>query len=244
MLASGIAASIATCTVARAQSIAPKDLYIDDGHFVGIIDIYDENNHISLDETWNLGVRAILHETGMGLFKKDTAYADRKKTALEKGFLWGAFHLLSAESVDDQLGRFLSIEDGSDRRIAMALDWEPTSHGTMTYQNLKAFVQKFRDAKNFYPILYCDSRVKNNPHLVKGDALLAKCPLWYARPRFNECNLQIPKATWKNYTLWQFDDEKRKYNAPYPRNVLPGADWNSFKGTEQKLRNAWPFRQT
>jgi hypothetical protein len=126
----------------------------------------------------------------------------------------------------------------------MALDWEPSSHGNMSYSNVRSFIEKFHQVKNFYPILYCDRRVRNNKGIVEGDPLLAKCPLWYARPRFDEAGLQIPAATWDTYTLWQFDDEKRKFNAPYPPKVLPGADWNSFKGTEDDLRSAWPFRHT
>ncbi|MDQ3917026.1 MAG: hypothetical protein M3348_00865, partial [Acidobacteriota bacterium] len=84
--------------------------------FQGIIDIYDENDQIDLAEAWRLGVRAIFHQTTRGTFKKDRLYADRKKRALEMNFLWGAYHLLSAQDVGEQLDYFLSVEDGSDPR--------------------------------------------------------------------------------------------------------------------------------
>ena len=60
-----------------------------DGSFVGIIDIYDKNDQIDLTEAWRLGVRAIFHETGMGLFKRDRAYVARKAAALQKGLSLG-----------------------------------------------------------------------------------------------------------------------------------------------------------
>jgi lysozyme len=156
--------------------------------------------------------------------------------------LWGAFHLLSAESTEGQLDRFLGLEDGSDNQTAMVLDWEPTSHGTMTYEALRSFVDKFHARTGFYPLLYCDSWIRFVDGIVRGDPLLAKCPLWYARLTNHEDRLEIPAATWSTYALWQFDDENRKYGAPYPPDVLPGADWNSFRGTEGELRRAWPFR--
>ena len=238
--AAGAAALVAGITCAQANAPTPVDLQ--KGRlFTGVIDIYDENDAIPIDEAWRLGVRAIMHETGMGLFKRDHAYAARKSKALAKNMLWGAFHLVSAESTDDQLDRFLSIEGGDDK-TAMAIDWEPTSHGQMPYEALRSLIGKFHDRKKFYPILYCDSRVNKIHSIAKGDELLSKCPLWFAHPTRNPDRLGIPEATWKRYALWQFDDEKRLYGAPYPKKVLPGADWNAFVGTEADLRTAWPLR--
>jgi lysozyme len=234
-------ASLMIGTSPSVRTVVPKDLNVD-GHFTGIIDIYDGNDLVSLEDASNLGVRAVVHETGMGLYKKDRAYARRKEEAIQKNLMWGAYHLLSAESIEDQLDRFLGLEDGSDNRTAMALDWEPTSHGTMTHEALRTFVDKFHARTGFYPILYCDSRIRRLHGIVRGDPLLAKCPLWYACRRNHEDGPEIPSATWSTYALWQFDDEKRKNGAPYPPDVLPGADWNSFKGTEDELRRAWPFR--
>jgi hypothetical protein len=89
--------------------------------FQGIIDIYDGNGQIDLRDTWQRGVRAILHETSMGLYKKDRAYATRKAEALEMGFLWAGYHLVSAGDIGAQLDVLLEMEDGSDPRVGLAI---------------------------------------------------------------------------------------------------------------------------
>jgi lysozyme len=174
------------------------------GEFAGIIDIYDDNP-FKMDEAWNFGVRAVLHETSRGLYKVDSQYHDRRDAALQKGFLWGAFHLPSdekVESVDDQLKRFLSIENGDNPRIAMAIDWEPTGHpgkGTLSYDGLRLFVEKFSDQKKFYPFIYTNYKMTSSVDAIQigADDLLGKCPLWYARPNWDESKIQVPK-TWRD----------------------------------------------
>jgi hypothetical protein len=214
--------------------------------FQGIIDLYDENDRIDFDDAWDRGVRAILHETSMGLYKKDKAYAARKAKALDMGFLWAGYHLVSAQDIKAQLEFVLAIEDCSDPRVGLAIDWEKTSKGTATGAQIRDFVRRFNQAMkprypDRYPILYGGNLVREDSQIKAGDPLLAKCPLWYVR--MTNGALQIPAKTWPSYTLWQFDDEKRKYGGPPPK-VLPGADWSRFQGTEAELRAAWPFGGT
>lgn len=211
--------------------------------FEGIIDIFDENT-IDLGEASQQGVGLILHQTSQGLYRKDSAYAQRKRAALEMGFLWGAYHLLSAEDTAAQVDRFLSIEDGSDQRIGLAIDWEPSSRGMMSYAELRRFIALFNERMkprfaNRFPILYGASALRETAQIVAGDPLLAKCPLWYARYT-RDHPLEIPARTWKTYTLWQFADEQREFGGP-PPNILRGADFSRFQGTIDDLRHAWPF---
>ena len=160
------------------------------------------------------------------------------------GFLWAGYHLVSAEDVGSQLEVFLAMEDGSDPRVAMAIDWEESDRGTASADQIRDFVRRFNQAMrpryaDRYPILYGRySILVRDPGIKSGDALLGKCPLWYAR--YTDGPLEIPIKTWPGYTLWQFDDEKRKFGAP-PVDVLPGADWNRFQGSEDDLRKRWPF---
>jgi len=208
--------------------------------FRGIVDIYD-GNEINLNDAWQHGVRAIIHKTSQGTKKKDALYKTRKQQALRMGFLWAGYHLLSAEDMGAQLDVFLAMEDGSDPRVGMAIDWENTPPSG---DQVRDFVRRFNQAmkpgySDRYPILYARYIIlAGDPGIMSGDALLGKCPLWYAR--YTSGRLQIPTQTWPTYTFWQFDDEKRKFGAP-PVEVLPGADWNCFQGTESELRNAWPF---
>lgn len=179
-------------------------------------------------------------------FTKRIAHIRSEKQALDLGFLWAAYHLVSGEDVGDQLETFLSIENGSDPRVGMALDWEKTRKGTASSDQIRDLVERFNRAMkpqyvDRYPILYGGSLIREDAAIQRGDALLAKCPLWYVR--YTNGALAIPSATWPTYALWQFDDEKRRYGAPAP-NVLPGADWNRFQGSEAELRAAWPFGGT
>lgn len=214
--------------------------------FEGIIDIY-EGNAPDIDDAWNRGVRVILFETGRGLCHTDGMYAQYKQQALAKGFLWGAYHLLSGEDIDDQLDAFLTIEDGSDPRVALALDWEKccVPKKTLSLTKFRLIIQRFNVKMrprypDRYPILYGGSEIRAASDLNQGngDRLLAKCPLWYQR--YRSTPLGLPKRTWPTYTLWQFDDENRNNGGP-PKDVLPGADWNRFQGTIEELKAAWPF---
>jgi GH25 family lysozyme M1 (1,4-beta-N-acetylmuramidase) len=210
--------------------------------FEGIIDVYDGND-LDLADAWSRGVRAIFHQTTRGLYKKDSAYAARKQAATQMGFLWGGYHLLSAEDPAQQLDYFLSVEDGSNPRVALAIDWEKSKKGMMSYQQLRAFVTLFNTKMKArypdrYPMLYGGNVIRETQGILNGDPLLAKCPLWYVR--YTNGALQIPAKTWPDYTVWQFDDEKRRYGAP-PPSVLPGADFNRFRGTAEQLALAWPF---
>jgi lysozyme len=210
--------------------------------FGGIIDIYAEND-IDFDNAWARGVRCILHETGRGLFETDKKYQQRKVVALQKGFLWAGFHLLSAENLEEQLDRFLSLENGGDARVGMAIDWESSQKGTMSFADLRRFIQLFNQRMkptypDRYPILYGGYKIREEKALAAGDSLLTKCPLWYQR--YKTAPEGIPVKTWPSYALWQFDNEKRSNGGP-PKNVLPGSDWNRFNGTLERLQNAWPF---
>jgi GH25 family lysozyme M1 (1,4-beta-N-acetylmuramidase) len=217
-----------------------------DGVFDGVLDIYVGNEHVDLAEAQRLGVAAIFYRTAVGLIpKRDdrVAYHRAKDQALRLGLLWGAYYVVSDEDVDRQLDRFLEIEDASNPKIAMAIDWEKTSMGTADGKKVKEFVNKFRARTGFLPILYGGSTLREDPLVEHGDQDLGKCPLWYIyllSPKHP--HIELPAATWPHYTLWQFDDQTRNHGAPYPRDVLPGADWSRFVGSKAELEDAWPFR--
>ncbi len=216
-----------------------------DGAFAGIIDIYQDNDPIDLDLAWRLGVRAIIHGTvytHKGC-EPDRKYEARKTEALSKGFLWGAYCMMTSEDVQAQLARLLSVEDASNETVLMALDWEPNRCGAASFELMHQAVTAFREKLGFYPMIY-GSPFFSDPRIQKGDALLGRSPLWYANySGFSAPKSPPPAATWSDYTLWQYDDEHRNNGAPYPPTVLSGADWSKFKGNLEELRKAWPFRR-
>jgi len=207
--------------------------------FHGIIDIYQENK-IDFDLAWQAGVRAIIHKASEGLAHTDKEYGARKEAALQRGFLWGAYHLSSNEDVEGQFHHFLSVEDGSNPKILLALDWEKSAdEGIMSLDQVRKYVSLFNEKfPNRYPVLYGGWILRETSAVLNGDPLLAKCPLWYQR--YKSTPAGIPTKTWPNYTLWQYDNEDKINGAPTVRG-LHGEDWNRFEGTEEQLRNDWPF---
>jgi GH25 family lysozyme M1 (1,4-beta-N-acetylmuramidase) len=208
--------------------------------FQGIIDVYEEND-LDLADAWSQGVRAIVHQTGKGLFQIDGKYRQRKEAALSKGFLWGAYFFLSAEDVEAQLSRCLELEPCNDPRILLSVDWEATEKGTISYANLRRFVALFNGRmrplySDRYPMLYGGYTIRECEELATGDALLGRCPLWYQQYKPEPSD--IPEKTWSAPALWQFDSEKHTNGAP---DILPGADWSRYFGTLDQLKAAWPF---
>lgn len=213
-----------------------------DGVFDGVMDLYGPNE-FELDEAWNRGVRAIIHRASIGT-RADTVpdrYLSRRQRARVKGMLWGAFHFLTQDPVSDQVDKFLSIEDGADPATLMAVDWE--GDHPPSYQTLLAFVKEFSNRLRFHPVLYAGNLVREQREILRGDAVLTMCPLWYARyDTEDEGKLDIPTSTWPTYTLWQFCSEHRHFGKPFAPEVLKGADFSRFRGSSKELAAAWPFR--
>lgn len=205
-----------------------------------IIDIYYANS-IDLQKAWDAGIRAIIHKATEGTHFRDPKYKARKAEAQQMGFLWGAFHLTSNVSAQQQLDYFLNVEDGSDGRTLLALDWEESKdHGVMTEQQVREFVQLFYARLGYYPMIYGGHKIRESVANDQKDALLANCPLWYQRYRSTPVGL--PNATWPTYTLWQYDNEDQTNGSPHVPG-LTGADWNIFEGSQADLTAIWPFRQ-
>ncbi|MBV9066937.1 MAG: hypothetical protein JO004_14385 [Methylobacteriaceae bacterium] len=120
----------------------------------------------------------------------------------------------------------------------MAIDWEKPCGSQMKYEQIRDFVQMFADRLGFYPMIYGGHAIRESKQLRDGDALFAKCPIWYQSSTLTPAKL--PTRTWAAYTLWQYDDEHRKNGAP-PPHVLNGVDWSRFNGTFEQLKNEWPF---
>ncbi len=228
------------------EHVQPIDLE-KNGVFEGIIDIYVDNTSVDLAEAKRLGVEAVIYRTAVGLIpKRDdrNAYHKAKAKARELGLLWGAYFVPSHEDVDAQFNHFMEIEDGSDGETLIALDWEETSKGTATLDQMRDFATRLRVKLGYYPVVY-GGHIPREALGHHKDEILAGCPLWYVyylSPRHPD--LLLPEPTWTEYGLWQFTDENRDHGHPYPRDVLPGADWNRFKGSRADLRAAWPLRGT
>lgn len=222
-----------------------------------IIDIYWDND-VDLHDARDAGVLAVIHKATEGTSVPNNlhdaaVYPQRKQRAQQLGLLWGAYHLTNGDPAEDQLAHFLSVEDGSDPSILLALDWERSHDGTiMNIVHVREFVRLFNQRfPGRYPMIYGGWTVRENHDILQGDTLLAKCPLWYQQysPHngplpTNAQPLHLPKATWPTATLWQYSDEHTtQYGAPTIP-ALGGSDWNRFAGTADELAAQWPFSRS
>lgn len=200
-----------------------------------IIDIYHEET-VDFQAVKESRIVAIIHKATEGTNFKDPKYKERKQTAKQMGFLWGAYHFSTGRRVSDQVGNFLDQADpGVDDLIA--LDFEPSAGPDMTLDQAIEFIESIRSAVGRYPVLYGGGHLRESV-VGRSDEVLGRCPLWYARYRSQPVGL--PTHIWETFTLWQYTDG---VHGPEPRTV-PGigtCDRNRFQGTTEELRTSWPF---
>ena len=202
-----------------------------------IIDIY-HGNSIDFQKTFDGGIIAIVHKATQGASFQDSTYKSRRDKAKQLGFLWGAYHFSTGETVADQVENFLSFTKPSDDEL-IALDWEPSDGPDMNLDQVRSFVQMIKNELGRWPVLYGGSLLRESVG-NKHDDILSNCPLWYAR--YGSAPIGIPTQIWTTYTLWQYTDGNIN-STPNPVNTpgVGGADRNVFNGTTEQLRDAWPF---
>jgi lysozyme len=201
-----------------------------------IIDIY-HGNSIDLKAAKDGGIVAVIHKATQGASIRDSRYHERRQRAKELGLLWGGYHFSTGGSVSEQVENFLTYARPEEDEL-ISLDWEPSDGPDMTLDQARHFVQMIKDETGRWPVIYGGSLLRESiGH--QPDAILANCPLWYAR--YANAPIGIPTQVWPTYTLWQYTDGDV---GPQPHNT-PGAgggtDRNIFQGTTQQLINQWPL---
>ena len=206
-----------------------------------VIDAYEGN---SID--WNkmatdTKVAGVIHRSSIGL-KVDTQYLARKKIALDRGYLWGAYHLGRPGNTIAQADLFLSLIKNEPNTL-MILDLEDTGSGSfMSINEAIVFMNYIYEKTGKIPTVYANhsttvllnSKVKSNP-------LFQQSKLWYARFKANVTD--FPSGIWKNYFLWQFSSEINcsttgtcLYNVPGTKADM---DINVFHGSANELAVKW-----
>lgn len=205
-----------------------------------VIDAYELNN---ID--WNKMANdkkmvGVIHRSSIGL-KKDLRYEERKKEALNRGYLWGAYHLGKRGDTIKQAELFISMANDND--TMMFLDLEDTSSASMmSIDESVNFMEYVLTKTGKVPSVYANHSVtlKLNEKL-KSHALFKSSKLWYAR--FKPKVTDFPLGVWNNYFLWQFSSEINctktgscLYNVP---GTLFDMDVNVFYGTKEQLKSKW-----
>jgi GH25 family lysozyme M1 (1,4-beta-N-acetylmuramidase) len=200
-----------------------------------VIDINHYNDPLDLDRLWNDGVRVIFHKGSQGDRFHDPLYASRKQAAIAKGFKWGVYHFSGGQSVQSQLANLFSVEDGSDRTIAYALDFEHSTDGTadMTIAQAREFIQGLQARTGDAGWLYGSDMVREG---LAGapDAVLGQTKLWLAD---YSTNPSPAPSTWPDgYTLLQTKQGSFAGIAGCDLNVAP------LGISDDALVSAWPYR--
>jgi len=206
-----------------------------------VIDAYEGNsidwNQMATDKK----VAGVIHRSSIGL-RVDSSYLSRKKIALERGYLWGAYHLGLKGNTIAQADLFLSLVKNEPETL-MILDLEDTGAGNfMTVDEAVVFMNYIYEKTGSIPTVYANhqttiqlnSKVKNNPRFQQSK-------LWYAR--FKSTVTDFPTGIWKGYFLWQFSSELNcsttgscLYNVPGTKSDM---DVNVFDGTAGELEAQW-----
>jgi lysozyme len=204
--------------------------------FNGVIDLSHHNTVSNWTTVRNAGVVAIIHKATEGRDYRDKEYPVRKQKAKAAGLLWGSYHFSSSANPLLQVENYLSYAQPEDDEV-ICLDYEPSSSGVnMSYDQMVEFVELVHQHLGRYPVIYGGHLLRE---ATKGitQSVLQQCPLWYAR--YANSPFGVP-TLWQSWTLWQYTDGNV---GPDPQKVngIGNCDRDTFNGTEQQLRQAWPL---
>ena len=206
-----------------------------------VIDAY-EGNPIDWDKmATDKKMVGVIHRSSIGS-RVDTQYKARKKIALDRGYLWGAYHLGYRGNTIAQADLFLSLVKDEPNTL-MILDLENTSAtNLMSISEAAIFMQYVYDKTGLTPTVYANhstaillnQQMKNNPRFQQAK-------FWYARFKSNISD--FPKGIWTNYFLCQFSSELNctttgscLYNVPGTKSDM---DVNVFNGSPRELDSLW-----
>lgn len=206
-----------------------------------VIDAY-EGNSINWDKmAKDTKVVGVIHRSSIGM-RIDTQYKARKKIALERGYLWGAYHLGNKGNTIAQADLFLSLVKDEPNTL-MVLDLENTTASNfMSIDEAVVFMNYIYEKTGYIPTVYANhSTATLLNQKVKSNPLFQQSKLWYAR--FKATVTDFPAGIWPTYFLWQFSSEINcsttgacLYNVPGTSSDM---DVNVFNGSARELAEKW-----
>lgn len=218
----------------------------------GIIDIHHGDGAYDLAAAKAAGIVALFHKATEGQDWRDKGFARAMDAAKVHGLLRGAYHFGSASaSGAEQADFFLGVVAplGPDVLLALDLERNPGSAGTMTTEEGAAFLLRVYDQTGRWPLLYA-GRSELNTRVAKASpvvrAILARAPLWLAQYGEPPTTKQVPSLWPDGWSLWQYTSSLTNGpsdRARYPRGA-PGftrrsQDRSCFRGTPEELRAFW-----
>lgn len=201
-----------------------------------VIDLSHFNHVTSFQDIRDAGIIGIINKATQGVTGVDGTYGTRRPQALAAGLLWGGYHFGVSGTPQKQADHFLDVVQPAPTDL-LVLDFEPNSQGTMSLAEAVIFVQRVFQQTGRYPGLYSgQSFLKEQLGNTKNE-VLSNCFLWVAR--YSDQLPQVPTATWKTFTLWQYTDGNLGPQPHRVNGVAEGCDRDKFNGDEATLRKLW-----
>jgi lysozyme len=190
-----------------------------------VLDLSHHNTVESLKPAAAAGVIGVVHKATQGVGMVDEKYPARRFLAREAGLLWGAYHYLTATSVDLQVSHFLFTVKEGDTYPLLVLDFEERG---VSLTVAASFVRLVQQETGAFPVLYAGDYLKDL--LANGTIpplALISCPLWLAQ--YSSAPIRPPG--WPALWLWQYSDE----------GVIPGiyGHYDVSTGDPEKVRALW-----
>lgn len=213
----------------------------------GIVDVHHDDGGYDLAHAAELGLVALVHKCTEGKDWRDPACEAALGAAQALGLLTGAYHFGSASAPGVvQADWFLQHARPGDL-LALDLEHNPGSSGTMSTAEAAAFCQHVFDHTGRWPVFYAglaDLRNRMATVDAASRAILAQCPLWLAAYGPDPART-TPPAPWSSWSLMQYTNGA---DGPFDRVLYPRAtagfkrtaqDRSCFRGTADELRAWW-----
>jgi lysozyme len=201
-----------------------------------VIDLSHHNNVTNFQDVRDAGIIGVINKATQGTTVVDGTYGLRKPRALAAGLLWGAYHFGVSGNAQKQADHFLDVVQPGPTDL-LVLDFEPNKDGTMSLADATAFVQRIFQQTGRFPGLYSGQAFLKEQLGTKKNDVLANCFLWVAR--YSDQPPQVPTATWKTFTFWQYTDGNTGPQPHQVNGVATGCDRDKFNGDESGLRKLW-----
>jgi len=202
-----------------------------------VVDIYHLDRVTSFKKATQFGIRGIIHKATTGATGKDPAYASRRRSVLDAGMLWGAYHWATNADVSKQVENFLKNAKPDDHTL-LALDFERSRNNTMTLGQAREFLTRIDEEVGRKAVIYSGELLKKKLG-NKKDAFFGAHRLWLAQ----YSSMPKVQSSWDKYWLWQYTDGTAGLH-PRTVPVIPvhakvNLDCNSYDGTPEHLAAEW-----
>ena len=215
----------------------------------GIVDLHHHDALNDLDAAVRDGLVALIHKVTEGKDWTDPRAKARLTAARARGVLCGAYHFASASTNGATQAAFFLRTVASigldGMLLALDLEHNPGSAGTMSTAEAVAFCEAVHAATGRWPLFYAGlSDLRNRVATANAmqRATLSRCPLWLAAYGPDPAKITPPNV-WPAYALHQYTNggDGPHDATAWPKRVegIGGCDRSAFRGSVDELRAWW-----